>query len=648
MQDSRRACAASEHYRPDIDGLRAIAVLSVLLFHLFKDLLPGGYLGVDIFFVISGYLITSILVREHQSHDFSLLRFYERRLRRLAPALMAVLAATTVAAMLVLLPLDLVGYARSLISTLAFVSNIYFWRDSNYFSRLAEEKPLLNTWSLGIEEQFYILFPLLLAACFRWKLKLFRTLLLAVAVSLAINVLAIDARKLTTAFYLLPTRAWELGLGCLLAVAPGLGLGARARAALGAVGLMLVLASLLFGDAIAPAPWPAALAACLGSALLIGSSQGGLTPVGRCLSWRPFVAVGLISYSLYLWHWPIIVLPKYYIVRELALIESLALGAISLAVATLSWRWIERPFRSGRCSLAGLAAAYAIGSLGLVAVGVAIVARDGFPARLNADAARINSVVGDTFRCPIASMRRIGQLDGCLLNSQAGQASQAQVVIFGDSHALMYAPVFERLLRAHGMSGLAMSAYGCLPSSERNLSVACLASVEQGVSTIQSMSSAKVVVIALRWSAVDEPMLRRDGTAIEQDGVQAVSEDLERLLGALRSAGKKVVIVGPLAEPGFDVASVLSRKLAFDRPLDVATGLPHDRFLQKWSSVLARFAGRQDVTFIQPHLHQCRDGHCHYIVNGQALFADANHLASAQVARFEPAFATAMGRVLSP
>ena len=200
------------NYRPDIDGLRAVAVLSVIAFHLNPAWLPGGYLGVDIFFVISGYLITNIIWREACEQNFSILRFYERRIRRIMPALLTVLAATSVAALILLLPADLKGFGRSLLATLFFVANIYFWRDTNYFSRTAEDKPLLHMWSLGIEEQFYIVMPFLLAIlAFRWRRAAVWFVLAIVLLSFGLNVFANRIGAQNPAFYLLPTRAWELG-----------------------------------------------------------------------------------------------------------------------------------------------------------------------------------------------------------------------------------------------------------------------------------------------------------------------------------------------------------------------------------------------------------------------------------------------------
>src|SRR5216683_613406 len=334
-------------YRRDIDGLRAIAVLSVVLYHLSGKALPGGYLGVDMFFVVSGFLITSIIWREGQNGQFSIVRFYDRRIRRIMPALLLLLFATTVVAILLLLPADLIGYGKSLLSSLAFVGNIYFWRDTTYFSRLADEKPLLHLWSLGVEEQFYILAPLLIVLLVRrWPRGALPVFVGLTLLSLAANVFALLVDGSSPAFYLLPTRAWELGFGAVLAmIPPNLGLSTASSGKVALLGGLLIVFSLLH-----PLEHfvllPVALPLVAGTALVTFCGRSTLPAMNRALTVRPLVFIGLISYSLYLWHWPIIVFAKYYLVRDLSAVESLGALALMFACATVSWGLIERPFRN--------------------------------------------------------------------------------------------------------------------------------------------------------------------------------------------------------------------------------------------------------------------------------------------------------------
>ncbi|MBV9696007.1 MAG: acyltransferase, partial [Gammaproteobacteria bacterium] len=234
-------------YRADVDGLRAVAVLCVVFFHLLPGALPGGYLGVDVFFVLSGYLITAIIFREISSGAFSLRRFYERRLRRIMPALLCLLLLATVLAAVCLLPSDLSAYARSLLATLAFAANIYFWRATDYFAAAAEQKPLLHIWSLGVEEQFYVVFPLLLLLLWRWLPRgLVPAIALLSVTSFAVNLLANRAGATLPAFFLLPTRAWELGVGAMLALAPARTASRKLAALLSLVGASLLVVGIGF------------------------------------------------------------------------------------------------------------------------------------------------------------------------------------------------------------------------------------------------------------------------------------------------------------------------------------------------------------------------------------------------------------------
>ncbi len=299
----------SPTYRPHIDGLRAVAILSVLSYHAGASWLPGGFLGVDVFFVVSGFLITRILLKDFAASSFSLWEFYKRRILRIVPALAVVLVATTLAAMALLLPGELLDYSRSLINASLSISNIYFWHSIDYFGRAAWHMPLLHTWSLAIEEQFYLLYPVLLwlfHTVFRGRLR--SPVLVLTLLSLA-ACWFMDQRWPTAAFYLLPARAWELGIGCVLATCRDSTASRAVSTACSVAGVVLLLVPMAQATAESVGSlWPKSLPTCLGTALLIGFAER--TIVGRVLSWRPIVFIGLVSYSLYLWHWPVLVFAR--------------------------------------------------------------------------------------------------------------------------------------------------------------------------------------------------------------------------------------------------------------------------------------------------------------------------------------------------
>jgi len=338
-------------YRPDIDGLRAIAVLLVVAYHIGIRGVSGGFIGVDIFFVISGFLISGILLREQATGTFSILRFYERRVRRILPALIAVLIFTFIAGYFALLPNEMKELGQSILAATFSAANIYFWRNSGYFQAPALSKPLLHTWSLAVEEQFYVVFPILLLLLHRFALRRIKLVILLLAVgSFMASAVEVYGRPGST-FYLLPTRAWELLLGTILALdivpCPRSKLSRNATAL---TGLALILIAAFVFTSQTSFPGSAALLPCLGAALVIASGVTGTSAVGRLLSTPPFVFIGLISYSLYLWHWPLLLINKFEYFHQIHLSDPWLFLAM-LVAATLSWRFIEQPFRSGALKL---------------------------------------------------------------------------------------------------------------------------------------------------------------------------------------------------------------------------------------------------------------------------------------------------------
>lgn len=432
-------------YRPEIDGLRSIAVLAVLLFHLGVPGITGGFTGVDIFFVISGYLITGILMRDLEAGRFSLAQFYRRRALRILPALFAVLIVTGIISVFVLLPSEMAGLGKSVIAALLFVSNIFFWSELDYFKPDAKENPLLHTWSLGVEEQFYILVPIAMWLVYRYARRFLVPLFaLSVLGSFLLSVMVIEQMP-RASFYLLPTRYWELGVGSLLALA-----GARIEPrgiwahGLAACGLALIAAGLFWLSPESIFPGPAAVYPVLGAAALIAAGQHSFA--GQFLSTAGPIWIGKISYSLYLWHWPLIVLWKLRTDPYLSGVEMAALGVISIMMAALSTRFVEQPFRHlpARLSNARVlwpaALALAVGAT----IGWGLIKQ---PLALRSYPAQVVTLDGysDYFDQP--EFRARWQYHKCHLDTRSGgfKTYDAQaclttderplVLVFGDSHA---------------------------------------------------------------------------------------------------------------------------------------------------------------------------------------------------------------------
>ena len=333
-------------YRADIDGIRAVAVLAVIFYHADVKFFSGGYIGVDIFFVISGYLITTILLRELDENEFSLARFYERRIRRIFPALFAFMTVTLVVSSIFFDANEFQEFSKSLIATTLFSSNILFWTQSGYFEGPSELKPLLHTWSLAVEEQFYIFFPLLLALLARYvRPRLAPALAGITLISFAINIYGLNHDP-SGAFYLAHMRVWELLMGSILAtrIIPTK-INLHTRNLLGLIGLGMISVPVFLYTIDTPFPGAAAIIPTFGTVLIIYSGDESKTFIGRILGFWPIVFIGQISYSLYRWHWPLIVFARYYAIIELKAHETAGVLLAIFILSSLSWRFIETPFR---------------------------------------------------------------------------------------------------------------------------------------------------------------------------------------------------------------------------------------------------------------------------------------------------------------
>ncbi len=627
------------NYRPDIDGIRALAVLSVVIFHFKRDGLENGYLGVDIFFVISGYLITKIISRELKSNSFSIKNFYERRVRRLAPALLCVLAATTIIASIVLLPLDLEGYGRSMLATIFFVANIYFWRDTDYFSRAAEEKPLLHMWSLSVEEQFYLIFPLALLVVHRLSPTWVRYFVLFATVGSLVGYLI--ANKLgagNPAFFLLPTRAWELGAGATLAMFGTRGNVGTVRQLAALFGLILIASALAGIDWTPGYSLAPTIPVVAGTLLLIWGGEGKAITSGL-LSHPLVVRIGQISYSMYLWHWPIVVFITYFLVRELTWHEAVAAFICLWVVSTFSERYIEAPARARTIPFRAVAKRCAAVAVALVVVGTTLVIANGFPARMPPEAARINAAVGTNYRCPIEDYMTFGGSRACALNLASHDPDDTELVLLGNSHAQMYAPLVEAFLKETGKTGLLVPVNSCAPIENFNISTDCITIMNANIEAVLALPKAKSIIISFDWT--EKTLIDASGMPASSNGIEAIIAGVDQTISRFQSAGYRVLLVGPIATPEWDVASILSRSMIFQRPLERPLATPKGDFEgSAKGKILRHYMDRKDIILIQPHRAQCDERECNYLKNGASLFADSNHIAEAALVHFKDEFSS--------
>ena len=603
-------------YRPDIDGLRAIAVLSVVAYHVQPRRITGGFVGVDVFFVISGFLITGILLGRLQRGRFSIADFYARRVRRIFPTLSIVLLACLATGWFLLLPTEYADLGGNTAGGAGFVSNLLLWRQTNYFGPDASMKPLLHLWSLGIEEQYYAVWPLLLAALWRWRWRLGPILLLLVA-SLVAGALTSTSDP-TAAFYSPLTRMWELLVGSVLAyvlatrgepvaLLAGRIAGSdarRARAvekgiaeAASIVGLAAVLFAIVVLTDASTFPGWWALLPTLGAALLICAGPGAW--INRVLlSNRWMVLVGLISYPLYLWHWPILALIRIQFPDVSYAVKGAAVVA-TFVLAWLTYRLVETPIRrrGGRRTVTMLATSMAL----LLAAGLALVQLHGFPNR--GDDVRRRIFATDDGKDRFTAAYREGT---CFLKPRqtardyapectavpADAAGRPRVLLWGDSYAAHLLPG----IRALGDTSIVLqqlTAGACAPIAgslgpRRQYCAGMNAHVVDWV----RRNPPQTVVLAARWNAYD--MYRR---------VEGTIRDL-KALGIPR-----VVLVGSFPQYTATVPRLLARALDAGavpqrlHPAQMATLVHTD-------SVLRAMAARTGAEFVSPLDAECDRGGC--------------------------------------
>lgn len=569
-------------YRPDIDGLRAVAVVPVVLYHAGISGFSGGFVGVDVFFVISGYLITRILHDEMREGRFSILSFYERRARRILPALFAVMLFCLIAGWFLLAPADYDHMGRSAVSALIFVSNIWFWQNSgDYFQSATDFLPLLHTWSLAVEEQFYIIFPLLLMVLVRFGKR--ATFVFTLLLVLASFVLAMWAspRAQSASFYLLPSRIWELGIGSLLA----LGLGSIAlprwmRELLALAGIAGILFAVTMYDSKTVFPGLAAAPPVLGTAALIWAGSSGSTFVGRLLSWRPVVFVGLLSYSLYLWHWPIMAFARNRLMTvELPPLWQAATILLAFFAAFLSLRFVEQPFRGKKRGFSigqgGIFAMSGIVTAALAGVSIAIVTSNGTQNRFTPEELSLLAVVEQQPEIRNCRGTRSPEQFCTFGDSNASH----KWLLWGDSHAEAIQPAVDQLARTKGRALDFASEPGCAPLTghpglfaKQSRQQQCLRFNERVANYAIESGAYDTVFIHARWTEYarktrntgeDENFFTaiRDATSnsVEDDAeaLDLFAETLNEMVSALAKAGIRVVILGPVPEQSQDVGQRL-------------------------------------------------------------------------------------------
>ncbi|YCI05975.1 acyltransferase [Ensifer sp. D2-11] len=638
-------------YRPDLDGLRAVAILPVLLFHAGFSSFSGGFVGVDVFFVLSGFFMARIILTDLERGSFSFWAFYLRRMRRIFPALFTMIAVSTVAAWFLLMPREFRYFGDSVQAAALFISNILFRSESGYFDLSSEMKPLLHTWSLSVEEQFYLFFPIAVFLAFKFARKHIPAIVLAVALlSFGASIWGI-VHSPEKAFYLLHFRVWELLIGVLVAIAPRSTYGSRGSQALAALGLLAVLLAVFVYSPDTPFPGVYAAVPCLGTALVIHAHcRGGA--IGRLLGNPVSVFIGRISYSLYLWHWPVIVFLRYGLGHELTTGWALTAVAMSFALAYISWRFVEQPARYGalassRVAIIGVSSA-AISSA--VAFGFIVNDLEGIPQRLPEKARTLYQATYD--ESPFSSKRCFTDSNGegltpvqirrgeiCRVGVET--AGEPRFLVWGDSHAAAIAPAIDLASRQMGISGMFVGRGSCppLPNTDFGPPGAvkrCIDHNSAVMSLIEKRKFAFIFMVGYWPKYVHREELPGQGIFFDPrvapsrtDRSIPVRKGLDATLTKLARQGSKAILVMDVPEMGFDVPEALARAAASGRSLDIAPSVEYTNRRQALARrVLTDAARSSGALVVDPMSEICDASRCHVMREGTVLYKDGDHLSA--------------------
>lgn len=605
-------------------------MLAIVLFHAGLPGFSGGFVGVDIFFVISGFLIGNIIISETAAGTFSFADFFARRVRRIFPALFVTMAVTFVAAAAILLPEHFRDFGQSVLATAVFLSNMLFWKEAGYFDTSADFKPLLHTWSLGVEEQFYLILPLLIVAAHRFSRRHLPHILIALLLASLVYSAVLTPDSPVTAFYLLPTRLWEFLFGVVLATRalPRVH-NSSLRAAMALLGLTAIGWSIVTYSSATLFPGLAALLPVFGAALIIHSGQGGTTSVSYALSGRVPVFFGKISYSLYLWHWPLFVFYRYATIREITPLETALLLGASVVFAYLSWKYVEAPFRK-RGPLVQIRKVYLSAGIAMSVaciLGFAVHFSGGWAQRFEQttlDIAKGSDLLHDRRDCHFASqMASVNDL--CV---QGAEGAEPSFLLLGDSHADMLGPGLFAAAGNLGLAGLQLTDSSYFPAPgwflagyrQRDAANHRLLS-----ETFRSHPGIELVLITQFWNQV----IRRN--LFQANGDRSLAKDsfVKGLSDLITAHPDKTFLI--LQDTPYSVLFGPGAK-ARRQYLNPTPGAMHeaefDQQIGEYAEILTGLALLPNVEVIETRAPFCLDGQCPAELNGKLLHRDTDHLST--------------------
>lgn len=596
----------NNYHRYDIQGLRGLAILSVLLFHFFPKFFPMGYLGVDLFFVISGFLITSIISKKLDEKKFSYKLFFIKRVYRIIIPILFILLFFGIISFLILLPKDLNTFWNSVLSTLLFVPNIFFWITGGYFGTSNEYKPLLHLWSIGVELQFYFLFPFILVFIFKnFKNKKIFLFLALLIIFFIINLFIINTNF---SFFNLPGRIWEFFIGSFFFLLPK----RKKNIIFYYICLFLIFFGLFFLNKY---NFLNLFAVVMATGIVIYYNKNSF------LNYQIFQFFGKISYSLYLIHWPILVFFKYYLIRDMLYHETFFLLCLSIVISYYFWCYIEDYFRKK------LSFKFPV-KLIMISFTLLFIAyflnffNKSFENRLSVNNLLIANSVDSNYRCKIKNYSFDKDQKSCrFFNGK----NKNEIVLLGNSHAQMYGYAFENVVNTLSINGRILALNGCLPTTTYNISKECIDKATKNLTKIIDDKNISVVLIGLDWNHTF--LFDKFNNKIQKNVDLTLVQSLNQLSSDLRKYNKKVFLIGPISIPRYYFAFDLSRKEYFKND-KIILSFHNDKneFEKRYQNIFNYLDKIKFITLIKPHEVQCGNFKCDFLIGGKSIFSDNNHL----------------------
>lgn len=634
---------AAIEYKKHIDGFRSLAVLAVVLSHLDIPFFRGGYIGVDIFFVISGYLLTSIINKQITSNNFSIIDFYEKRIRRIIPAYYFLLIFTSLLSIQLLLPKETISYYKSLLSSLLYSSNFHFYFESGYFDAINTSKPLLHTWSLAVEEQFYFFLPMLLILLNKVSIKVRNTIIFTLLLSSLMFTITYSLFNLSATFYLLPSRIWEFLSGSIIA----LGLypkvdNKKINETLSLIGLLSICACILVYNEYTVFPGYHVILPIFGTVLLIGSNHSNITIIGKFFSQSFLVFIGKISYSLYLWHWIFIVFVKEIYLNEITVLHKIFIFILSIIISYFSWKFIETPIRNKKVlkTKKSLILFFSLSTILFVCLSLFVIMKKGLPNRYDKTISNIEKTIYETnpraSTCFADNLSEVNELKKQMIKNTLCEAEVNQpqnndhkVLLWGDSHSYAIFSTFEFLaknkkfnLYHYGLSGCPPLMGLFLNSNPTNKE--CRNFNDLVFSNIINSKIKKVILVA-RWSEYSKRL------------ESSITPHLEYTIKKLRSHKIDIWIVVQPPEHPNNIKKLIYKKLNKGKSLSLKATPPNEFY---GISKESHHMNNKDLyTFLNSYKRQvqlinfndffCPKDKCLIYKDEMILYKDGNHISNA-------------------